>query len=87
MREHRQHSTEPTFQEDYCTHRPMVERSIAWLSRGNRRVRHRGISRNNARLQRRIAGLSLRRMLARGLTAKQGTWSAGPIHRSNPVHP
>ncbi|MFI2563508.1 hypothetical protein [Paenarthrobacter sp. NPDC018779] len=46
----------------------MVERSIAWLTRGNRRVRHRGISRNNVWLQLRIAGLNLGRLLNLGLT-------------------
>ncbi|WP_164205476.1 transposase [[Micrococcus luteus] ATCC 49442] len=48
QREHRQRASDPAFQDDYRTHRPMVERSMAWLTRGNRRVRHRSISRNNA---------------------------------------
>ncbi len=30
------------FQQAYRQHRPMVERSIAWLVRGNRKVRYRG---------------------------------------------
>lgn len=77
LREHRHRATDPAFQIDYRTHRPMVERSIAWLTRGNRRVPHRGINRNNAWLQLRIAGLNLRRMLALGLTVKQGTWALG----------
>ncbi|QQQ62147.1 transposase [Paenarthrobacter ureafaciens] len=55
----------------------MVERSIAWLTRGNRRVKHRGISRNNAWLQLRIAGLNLRRLLNRGLTTNEGYWAIG----------
>ena len=38
QREHRQRAADPAFQDDYRTHRPMVERSIAWLTRGNRRV-------------------------------------------------
>ena len=53
----------------------MVERSIAWLTRGNRRVPHRGVSRNNTWLQLRIAGLNLRRLLKLGLTNKQGSWA------------
>lgn len=77
LREHRRRATDPAFQNDYRTHRPMVERSIAWLTRGNRRVPHRGISRNNAWLQLRIAGLNLRRMLNLGLTVKQGAWALG----------
>jgi hypothetical protein len=77
QREHRQRATEPAFQDNYRRHRPMVERSIAWLTRGNRRVPHRGISRNNFWLQLRIAGLNLRRMLALGLTENDGSWALG----------
>jgi hypothetical protein len=55
----------------------MVERSIAWLTGGNHRVPHRGISRNNAWLQLRIAGLNLRRMPALGLTMNEGSWALG----------
>jgi hypothetical protein len=75
QREHRKRATDPDFQHDYRTHRPMVERSIAWLTRGNRRVPHRGINRNNAWLQLRIAGLNLRRLLKLGLTNEQGSWA------------
>ncbi|MCP9002114.1 IS1182 family transposase [Pseudarthrobacter sp. RMG13] len=77
LREHRHRATDPAFKHDYRTHRPMVERSIAWLTRGNRRVPHRGIKRNNAWLQLRIAGLNLRRMLALGLTENDGSWALG----------
>ncbi|MHC6592917.1 transposase [Arthrobacter sp. C152] len=38
QREHRQRAKNPAFPDDYRTHRPMVERSIAWLTRGNRRL-------------------------------------------------
>jgi IS5 family transposase len=75
QRQHRQRATNPAFQDDYRTHRPMVERSIAWLTRGNRRVRHRGTSRNNAWLQLRTAGLNLRRLLNLGLHENNGTWA------------
>jgi hypothetical protein len=74
QREHRQRAADPAFQNDYRTHRPMVERSIAWLTRGNRRVPHRGISRNNAWLQLRVAGLNLRRLLNLGLRDSSGSW-------------
>jgi hypothetical protein len=77
QREHRQRAADPAFRDDYRTYRPMVERSIAWLTRGNRRVPHRGISRNNAWLHLRIAGLNLRRLLALGLTMSQGSWALG----------
>ncbi|MCB5274199.1 hypothetical protein BJG92_01728 [Arthrobacter sp. SO5] len=74
QREHRQRAKDQDFQDEYRTHRPMVERSIAWLTRGNRRVPHRGISRNNTWLQLRIAGLNLRRLLNLGLHDSNGTW-------------
>ena len=52
----------------------MVERSIAWLTRGNRRVPYRGIAKNNTWLHHRVAALNLRRLLALGLTHQNGTW-------------
>jgi hypothetical protein len=55
----------------------MVERSIAWLTGGNRRVPHRGIIRNNAWLRLRIAGLNLRRLLTLGLTVNKESWALG----------
>lgn len=84
LREHRQRAADPAFQNDYRMHRPIVERSIAWLTRGNRRVPHRGITRNNTWLQLRIAGLNLRRLLNLGLTTNEGSWGAGLIHRPVP---
>ena len=77
QREHRQRAADPAFQHDYRTHRPMVERSIAWLTRGNRRVPHRGTIKNNAWLHLRIAGLNLRRLLTLGLTMNEGSWALG----------
>ena len=80
QREHRQRAADPAFQDTYRTHRPMVERSIAWLTRGNRRVPHRGITRNNAWLHLRIAGLNLRRLLNLGLRREPtgvGFWPEG----------
>ncbi|MCW2763690.1 MAG: transposase [Marmoricola sp.] len=50
-------------------------RKPAWLTRGNRRVPHRGISRNNAWLNLRIPGLNLRRLLNLGLRDNNGTWA------------
>ncbi len=53
----------------------MVERTIAWLVRGgNRKLRYRGVTKNNAWLHHRTAGLNLRRLLNLGLTHHQGTW-------------
>jgi len=74
QREHRIRATDEEFQKTYRTHRPMVERSIAWLTRGNRRVPYRGITKNNNWLHHRVAALDLRRLLAMGLTIEDGTW-------------
>ena len=52
----------------------MVERTIAWLIRGNRRVPYRGVVKNNAWLHHRVAALNLRRLLALGLTLNNGAW-------------
>lgn len=44
QRAHRQRATDPGFLAFYYTHRPMVERWIAWLVRGNRRVHALGLT-------------------------------------------
>ena len=74
QREHRKRAAEEGFQATYRQHRPMVERSIAWLTRGARRVPYRGIEKNNNWLHHRVAALNLRRLLAMGLTFDDGTW-------------
>ena len=74
-REHRQRAKDPDFQAVYRQHRPMVERSIAWLVRGNRRVPYLGIEKNNNWLHHRVAALNLRRLLAMGLTVQDGAWA------------
>ena len=61
--------------DDYRQHRPMVERSIAWLvAKGNRRVRYRGIERNQHGLATRVAAINLRRLVNLGLDHRDGTW-------------
>jgi IS5 family transposase len=56
------------FAEEYRRWRPMVERSIAWLvADGNRRVRYRGVEKNQLGLSLRIAAINLRRMVNLGL--------------------
>jgi IS5 family transposase len=75
QREHRARAQDPGFIETYRCHRPMVERSIAWLARGNRRVPYRGVAKNNAWLSLRSAGLNLRRLLNLGLGSADGTWA------------
>jgi len=62
------------FISDYQKYRPMVERSIAWLVRDHyRRVRFRGVQRNQFGLSTRVAAINLRRLLNLGLTF-EGTW-------------
>jgi IS5 family transposase len=64
------------FADDYRRWRPMVERSIAWLvARGHRRVRYRGIDRNQHALATRIAAINLRRLVNLGLTRGPTGWT------------
>ena len=56
----------------------MVERSLAWLTRGNRRVPYRGVAKNDAWLHLRVAAIDLRRLLNLGLTGTDGTWTLAP---------
>lgn len=75
QRAHRQRARDPEFQATYRQHRPMVERSIAWLvGNRNRRLRYRGTIKNDAWLHHRTAALNLRRMLALGLNRQHGAW-------------
>jgi hypothetical protein len=63
MRAHRARAADPAFQATYRRHRPMVERSIAWVTRGSRRVPYRGVAKNDAWLHLRVTGINLRRLL------------------------
>ena len=74
QRQHRQRAKDPDFQQVYRDKRPLVERSIAWLVRGNRRLRYRGVAKNHAWLQHRVAALNLRHLLALGLTFDDQGW-------------
>jgi IS5 family transposase len=59
----------------YRRWRPMVERSIAWMvADGHRRVRFRGVARNQLGLSLRVTALNLRRLVNLGLV-HDGTWS------------
>ncbi len=76
QRQHRQRAKDPQWQATYRQHRPMVERSIAWLvASGNRKVRYRGVTKNNAWLHNRTAALNLRRLVKLGLTRNDGAWA------------
>jgi IS5 family transposase len=78
QRAHRARAADPDFQATYRRHRPMVERSIAWLTRGHRRVPYRGVIKNDAWLHLRAAAINLRRLLNLGLTSTDGTWALAP---------
>jgi IS5 family transposase len=55
--------------------RPMVERSMAWLvAIGHRRVRYRGVPRNQLGLPLRVAAVNLRRLVTMGLDHHDGGW-------------
>lgn len=60
---------------EYRQHRPMVERTIAWLTRGNRKVRYRGVIRNDHWLHHRAAAVNLRRLITLGLTHTGSGWA------------
>ena len=62
------------FISDYRKYRPMVERSIAWLvSDHYRRVRFRGVEKNQMGLTTRVAAINLRRLINLGLV-HDGAW-------------
>jgi len=74
-REHRARARDPQFQADYRRHRPMVERSIAWLTRGARRLRYRGVAKNNAWWTLRASAINLRTLLRLGLQPLPTGWA------------
>jgi IS5 family transposase len=63
----------------YRRWRPMVERSLAWLTRGtNRKLRYRGVERNRLWWSHRCAAVNLQSLLALGLVAgDDGAWVTG----------
>jgi IS5 family transposase len=65
----------PNWHNEYRQHRPMVERSIAWLTRGNRKVRYRGVVKNDLWLHHRAAAINLRRLITLGLDDTAETWA------------
>ncbi|WP_256041428.1 IS1182 family transposase [Cryobacterium sp. SO1] len=76
-REHRVTAQDPDFQALYRQHRPMIERTLAWMTRGARRVRYRGVAKNNAGWVIRAAAINLKRLLNLGLTSQNGVWALG----------
>ena len=71
----RRRAADPAFQASYRRWRPMVERSIAWLvAKGHRRVRYRGLARNQLGLSLRVAAINLRRLVTMGLDHHDAGW-------------
>jgi IS5 family transposase len=67
------------FDTTYRQHRPMIERTIAWLVRDNhRRLRYRGIKRNQLGWAHRCAAINLKRLLTLGLTHDHGWTITAP---------
>jgi transposase len=60
---------------EYRQYRPMVERSISWLTRGNRKVRYRGVAKNDHWLHHRAAAINLRRLITLGLDYTGTNWA------------
>jgi hypothetical protein len=71
-------ATREDLRDTYRRHRPMVERSIAWLigPKGRcRKLRYRGTAANAWWLRTRTAALNLRRLLNLGLTRQPTGWA------------
>jgi len=65
--------------DDYRQHRPMVERTIAWLvTNGHRRCSHRGVERNKIAFSTRAAVINLKRLINLGLDHNGTTWMLAP---------
>ena len=72
----RQAWRDPIVLAHYRQHRPMVERTIAWLvARSHRKVRYRGVERNQLWLSTRLGALNLRRLLNLGLLRVDQGWA------------
>ena len=63
------------FQHAYNTHRPMAERTIAWLVRNNRRCPYLGAAKNRHWLALRAAAVNLKRLTSLGLHHNGTTWA------------
>jgi IS5 family transposase len=71
----RRAARDPQWLAEYRQHRPMVERTIAWLTRGNRKVRYRGVIKNDHWLHHRAAALNLRKLITMGLNHTGTNWA------------
>jgi IS5 family transposase len=71
----RRAARDPDWLAEYRQHRPMVERTIAWLTRGNRKLRYRGVIKNDHWLHHRAAALNLRKLITMGLNHTGTNWA------------
>ncbi|HEX2299549.1 MAG TPA: IS1182 family transposase [Pseudonocardiaceae bacterium] len=72
----RAQATTDEFQDTYRRHRPMIERTIAWLvAHTNRRLRYRGVERNRLWLAHRAAAINLQRLTNLGLVRQANRWA------------
>ena len=63
------------FRDAYTKHRPLAERSIAWLVRNHRRCPYRGTQKNRHWLALRAAAVNLTRLTSLGLHHNQTGWA------------
>ena len=77
LAQERRQANSEAFAGEYRQHRPMVERTLAWLVRDNwRKLRYRGIERNRLGWSHRCAAINLQRLITLGLTANpRGDWA------------
>ena len=71
--------TDTALIDDYRQHRPMVERTIAWLvTNRHRRLRYRGVDRNKIAFSTRAAVINLKRLIRLGHGHDGNTWNLAP---------
>jgi len=78
LRQHREKARDPGFAVRLRHHRPMAERSLAWLVRPGRRTPYRGITKTGAWWQLRAAAINLQRLVALGLQPADASWVLAP---------
>jgi IS5 family transposase len=76
LRAARAAAKDPDWAFRYRSLRPMIERTLAWLvANNNRRLRYRGVERNQLWLTHRAAAINLRRLLVLGLHHNDNGWA------------
>jgi hypothetical protein len=80
LRKHREQARAPGFTERLRAHRPMVERSLAWMLQPGRQTPYRGITKTSAWWSLRASAVNLKRLLGLGLEHDQDQgWILNPI--------